>query len=600
MTSPGGAATWLERSLSFDIGATGDVVQRTHLRLLLEEPADIEDWSAYSVYLDDHRALDTFEASIVGTDGKREKVRKKKQDRVEYSGGSTTYGSAYYHVVELEGLEVGTVLEIDHTVTEKPYYPSDYVALSTDEPIAELEIEIKGAPLRWRLDGPAEGYDVTEVEDGLVLRGQGIEQPEPSPLAASASARRPVLRFAWGGGGDWESVGRWYRDLLGDLPRSSPVVASLATELSAAATTPRQRLEAYLAHLRRKVRYVAVEVGIGGYRPSSPAEVVERRWGDCKDKALLLIDLLKQSDIEAFPALILLDQDGRIDRQFPSPDQFNHLIVAVPADQVAVERGDPVAEGFLFLDPTQPDGSGRYLHPGVQDQDALIVTDEGGRIVRTPTQPADESHSLAFVLEVGESGAAEGHAALVLKGRVAASVIDELENAPPERTIELALEIFHRIVPAARVERVGYQEVEAEIPTAHFSVAVSLDRLVDFEATRPTLRLPLLEVTPEPRYLDDAVSPLVYQAQEGRTLWQLKLPDNGCLPTLDPVSVDNEIGSFQQTLARADDGTYEIERVARVDKRWIEMEEVPKLKELSVAERRASRRRIRLDCSHDA
>lgn len=93
--------------------------------------------------------------------------------------------------------------------------------------------------------------------------------------------------------------------------------------------------------------------------------VVSRAWGDCKDKSPLLVDLLREVDIEALPALILLADDRRIDPQFPSPNQFNHEIVAVPAGEVEVTEEDPMAGGYLFLDPTQTRGGARWLHPAV-------------------------------------------------------------------------------------------------------------------------------------------------------------------------------------------------------------------------------------------
>src|SRR6185436_505411 len=135
-------------------------------------------------------------------------------------------------------------------------------------------------------------------------------------------------------------------------------------------TAPREKAEALVAFARRQVRYVAVEVGIGGYRPGSPQEVLERRWGDCKDKAFLLVDLLREAGIEAWPALLRAGAGNRMDSEFPSPNQFNHAIVAVSPAGLGLGEEAPVAGGYLFLDATQTWGGLSWLQPTSQDQDA--------------------------------------------------------------------------------------------------------------------------------------------------------------------------------------------------------------------------------------
>jgi len=101
------------------------------------------------------------------------------------------------------------------------------------------------------------------------------------------------------------------------------------------------------------VRYVAVEVGIGGYRPAPPLDVMTRRWGDCKDKSVLLVDLLNAAGIEAYPVVHPSGPQGRVDPEFPAVDGFNHFIVAVSTAGLEVTPDDPVAGDFLFIDATE-------------------------------------------------------------------------------------------------------------------------------------------------------------------------------------------------------------------------------------------------------
>ena len=201
----------------------------------------------------------------------------------------------------------------------------------------------RGAGWRYRLDGAMPGLNVQEVPGGVTVTGAklaGLTPPEKAPDLAGDGA---LLRYAWGDAASWEAIGRWY-------PASSPGAAQRRGGARQGARADRRRrrprrddrrrrIAALADFARRQVRYVAVEVGIGGYRPHEPQQVIERLWGDCKDKALLLVDLLHEAGIEAYPALARLDPEGRVDRDFPSPFQFNHMIVAVPAAGLGLAAG---------------------------------------------------------------------------------------------------------------------------------------------------------------------------------------------------------------------------------------------------------------------
>src|SRR6185295_12651605 len=213
----------------------------------------------------------------------------------------------------------------------------------------------------------------------------------------------------------WPQVGRWYEGLLSSLPPDSSRVTRTARELTAGGKTPRDRLSSLLGFVRGRVRYVAAEAGIAGHRPSAPEEVLNRQWGDCKDKALLLVALLRTAGVEAYPALIHLGSEDRIDAEFPSPFQFNHVIVAVAAEGVAA-MGDPVSGGYLFVDPTQEGPSIRWLQPAVQDQDALVVRNAGSALVRTPIRQEIEGGRIEARLAVSPEGDADGEASFIISG----------------------------------------------------------------------------------------------------------------------------------------------------------------------------------------
>jgi hypothetical protein len=113
------------------------------------------------------------------------------------------------------------------------------------------------------------------------------------------------------------------------------------------------------------VRYVAIALGLGGYQPRMPEQVLSTGFGDCKDKATLFVAALRHLGVEAYP--VLLSSMGRADRALPSIGQFNHEIAAVGApghytfvDLTAgvVPYGElPFSEQGGFALVVHPDGS---------------------------------------------------------------------------------------------------------------------------------------------------------------------------------------------------------------------------------------------------
>ncbi|MES1211264.1 MAG: transglutaminase domain-containing protein, partial [Acidobacteriota bacterium] len=333
-------------------------------------------------------------------------------------------------------------------VKERPWFPAGEVHLGSSSPTELLRVEVKGggAGWRWRMDGALPGLTVSESPGGVVVTGRSLARVSPPELAPGEAWSGAVLRYGWGSAAEassegWNGVGVWYDRLVANVPRNAAPVRDKARELTAGLQTRREKLEALLAFARRQVRYVAVEVGIGGYRPHTPQEVLERRWGDCKDKAFLLVDLLREAGIEAWPALIRLDQDGRVDREFPSP-QFNHVITAVRAEGLGLTDRDPVADGYLFVDPTQEVGALSWLSPGTQDQDALIVRDGKGELVRTPTLPAAETRQASVTVRLTSAGEMTGEARLEVTGSVGEAYLNLHRTGRPEEIERAVLRTF--------------------------------------------------------------------------------------------------------------------------------------------------------------
>jgi len=591
---PAMGATILEQSIEVDIRPDGATVERTRLQVRLDTPGDLDFWSPYSLYFNTNRTIEDVSAWAKTPDGKTIKVGRKDLDTVEAAGDGVLHSSTKYRTVRFPVVPAGSVIGLEHEAKERPYFRAGLIPLAQDEPVERLRVAVRGggAGWRWRIDGSREGLTVEEIPGGVIVTATSLPALEPTDYAPGFTG--PVLRYAWGEEADWGQVGRWYERLTAPVARDAEAVRRQAREVTTGIAGKRERVAALLGYVQKAVRYVAIEVGIGGYQPFPPGAVLERKWGDCKDKAFLLIDMLREAGIEAHPALILLSEDERVDAEFPSPNEFNHAIVAIPAEGIAAP-GDPVAGGFLFLDPTQELGSLRWLHPGVQDQNALVVTRQGGVLVRTPIRQELETYRLEMKLAVAPEGDARGEARLEIAGDGGSAFINGLAGSRPDEVEHVVRSILGRLLPAAEIQQPKWTTSETDVPTVTITADVRLPAFMSGAGSARSFSLPQGSSVPAASLLADRTLPVLLTPAAHRTTWRLELPEGWCPPKPDELSVDNEVGAYRQTIS-ATGRTVEIGRTLEIRRRWVDPAAFAPLKELALADSRAGKRRIRMEC----
>src|SRR5206468_9062578 len=137
---------------------------------------------------------------------------------------------------------------------------------------------------------------------------------------------------------DWAAVSRWYEAMAKGRGDVTPAIATAAAGRGTSEGDPSalERILASATMVRDRVRYVAIELGIGGYQPRPASETLSRLYGDCKDKGTLLQAVLAARGITSYP--LLVNAGGRMAIPDSSPVLvFNHLILAAAIpDEVAL------------------------------------------------------------------------------------------------------------------------------------------------------------------------------------------------------------------------------------------------------------------------
>ena len=119
------------------------------------------------------------------------------------------------------------------------------------------------------------------------------------------------------------------------------------------------QIKALTDFMQRQIRYVAIEIGIGGVQPHPAATVFQYKYGDCKDKATLLSSMLHEIGIESYYVVAQVDR-GIVRPDFPSASSFNHMILAIRLPDERRRRKSlrhrqtSHAGRLLIFDPTDP------------------------------------------------------------------------------------------------------------------------------------------------------------------------------------------------------------------------------------------------------
>ena len=228
-------------------------------------------------------------------------------------------------------------------------------------------------PLRWKVEGLPGVTPVKVAKDGRVSLTLDLGPMEPpkerEPNSDPLQDLRPA--FSYSTCANWGAVARAYEVAV----KEATGVSELGAWVEAAVGTakePKVVIERILARLQREVRYTGIEFGSAAIIPRPPAETLRRGFGDCKDKACLLVALLGTAGIPARMALLESGYGRDAQEDLPGLNAFDHAIVVVPGTEP------------LWIDPTDEFARAGQLPFQDQGRMALIIDPATVSLVRTP------------------------------------------------------------------------------------------------------------------------------------------------------------------------------------------------------------------------
>ncbi|HVT99683.1 MAG TPA: DUF3857 domain-containing protein, partial [Acidobacteriaceae bacterium] len=402
----------------YSIDAAGRVTQAHHLVYRIETAAGLDHWSEVSSEWETFfQNQPILRARVIRSDGSQLDLDPKTATDVAASDRNDgTLSDDRIYKAPLPGLAIGSIVEMETTNIDKEPFFADgglyRIYLQRGVPITRSRVTVSlpaSLPFTYKIhhlpdlitkdEKTGDLHNVT-FDEGRLAPGvsSDIELATPSPLW-------PEIEFATGK--SWHDIAAAYDRMVEPQIRLDQVRQLLPNK------TPDRlaRIQQLVARLHKEVRYTGIEFGRAKLEPRTPEEILSRHYGDCKDKATLLVAMLRATGIDAHLALLDTGPGMDVTPDLPGIGDFDHAIVFVPAT-----ANDPA----LWIDATAEFTRVGDLPWADQGRLALIVAGNTQDLTRTPdARPEDSS-----VIETREFHLADFGPAHVIESSDTAGHID--------------------------------------------------------------------------------------------------------------------------------------------------------------------------------
>lgn len=296
------------------------------------------------------------------------------------------YSNARARIVSMPEIAEGSIVEyqvrhFENLSLSKKGFDTAYT-LKEKEPIAYANFKLtipKNKNLKTKVLNPEYNLEkfelsplITQTRDDKIYTWtfRDIPQIDIEPNMPPEAEINPVILISTYQ--SWNEIYKWWQELAKDRMLADKAVSEKVKQLIQGKNNKEEIIRAVYNYCAQDIRYVGIEYGQAGYQPHYAAEIFKNKYGDCKDKAILFVTMLKSAGVSAYPVLIGTRGNPETREDFPA-DIFNHCIAAVELDG-----------RLIFLDITAEVCSFGDLPAGDQQRRALVFREDRYEIVETP------------------------------------------------------------------------------------------------------------------------------------------------------------------------------------------------------------------------
>jgi hypothetical protein len=419
----------------------GEIVMHERIAYRILRPEG-RHYAEYQLDFDSETKISSFHGWSITAQGQEYEAKEK--DGFERSLTSyEVFSDEKVKVLILPGAEVGTVVGFEYERKKRPYVFQDFCFFQERIPVERSSYTLRLPPgwefsAQWINHAPQDpviqnGSYVWELKDLPRIETEYNEPPYRALATTllvnffSDKVKSQTFR-------SWNDLALWHAQLTSGTREPSPALQQKVQELAPASMPLFDRMKALARFAQRDVRYAAIEIGIGGFKPHPAAEVFAHRYGDCKDKATVLAAMLAQIGVKSF-YMPIHDERGIFTEKTPPNLGFDHVILAMQLPDASYPKALPAVYEhpklghLLIFDPTNEFVPFGELPPYEQDSYALLVTDNGGELIHLPVSaPERNTINRTAHLKLLPDGTLQGEIEEVRTGYSAMYAREYLQN----------------------------------------------------------------------------------------------------------------------------------------------------------------------------
>ncbi len=393
--------------------------------------------------------------------------------------GGELVSDVKYRLLRIPAPDPGNIIGYEYETEEHPLVLQDGWDFQGLDPVRESHYSLQ-LPSGWEykvawLNHP----EVQPKEAGnnlwqwTVGDVPGIRREQDMPPFEGVMGQMVATFFPAGGPSvsngfsNWREMGTWYWNLERGRSDASPEIKQEVAALTAGKTTSLQKMQALAQFVQRDIRYVAIELGIGGWQPHPATEVFSHRYGDCKDKATLMRSMLQEIGVDSYQVAINTAR-GSITPGTPAYRGFDHQIIGIRLPDGVKDPSliatwhDAKLGTILFFDPTNEYIPFGQIPGYLQANYGLLITPDGGEMMSLPQQPsAMNSIRRNAKMTLDPAGRLTGEVQEVRMGDRASSVRERLRTVTSDADRVKPIEsLLASSLPSFRIARASVVNLE--------------------------------------------------------------------------------------------------------------------------------------------
>lgn len=240
----------------------------------------------------------------------------------------------------------------------------------------------------------------------------------------------------------WQNVATWFWTLAESQMSSNREIDKTVKQLTESLTTPEAKARAIYDWVANKTRYVGLEFGLSAFKPHRAADVHKNLYGDCKDKAILLITMLNKAGIKAHPVLLKAGEQHTVSSRLPTLNAFNHCITWSEINGKEYWL-DATAETCAFGD--IPDGD--------RGCEGFVVREGKGEFKVIPRyRPEENGMHLKSNITLNGDGSATAEIEVEMLGAIAQQIRATLRSVAPSKYKDLVTALSQKFLAGGKLE----------------------------------------------------------------------------------------------------------------------------------------------------